>query len=283
VDKHNLVTNLPIVVTKFKEYMKTSSLSAICFGLIAFLSLSSCSKSEKSTANAKLQIGLTDDPDPSVKEVWVNIQQVELIMDGSGPIILTGTHPGLYNLLELANGRDTLLADAEIPSGNISQIRLILGENNYLVTAGGDHIALKTPSAQQSGLKVQIHQAVTGGILYRLTIDFNVAKSIVFAGNSGNVLLKPVLRILSFIPSGGDIRGVVTPASFPTFVYAINGIDTVATTVTNINGNFLIKDVPAANYVISFSPGDLSYQPFSTSSTVTLGQTSLIDTVKLHQ
>src|SRR5664279_3483480 len=264
--------------------MKTIQSLALALYLLAMLTLSACSKSEKnSSTNAKLQISLTDDPDPSVKEVWVDVQQIEVIMDGSGPIILSGTHPGLYNLLELANGRDTLLADAEIPPGNISQIRLILGDNNYLVTASGDHIALKTPSAQQSGLKVQVHQAVTGGILYRLTIDFNVAKSIVFAGNSGNVILKPVLRILSFIPSGGDISGVVTPATFPTFVYAINGTDTVATTVTNINGNFLIKDIPAGNYVVSFNPGDFSYQPYSTSSTVTLGQIALIDTVKLHQ
>lgn len=263
--------------------MKKMHILAIAVGLLAIISFSACSKNEKNnTSNAKLQIGLTDDPDPSVREVWVDIQQIEVIMDGSGPIILTGTHPGLYNLLELANGRDTLLADTEIPAGNISQIRLILGENNFLVTANGDHIALKTPSAQQSGLKVQVHQAVAGGILYRLTIDFNVAKSIVFAGNSGNVILKPVLRILSFIPSGGDIHGVVTPAGFPTFVFAINGTDTVATTVTNINGNFLIKDVPAGNYAVWFSPSDLSYQPFSTFATVALGQIALIDTVKLH-
>src|SRR5664279_133690 len=147
--------------------MKTIHHLALALGLLAIISLSSCSKNERNnTSNAKLQIGLTDDPDPSVKEVWVDIQQIEVIMDGSGPIILSGTHPGVYNLLELANGRDTLLADAEIPPGNISQIRLILGDNNYLVTASGEHIALKTPSAQQSGLKVQVHQAVTGGILY---------------------------------------------------------------------------------------------------------------------
>ena len=247
------------------------------------ISFSSCSKNEKSTSNAKLQIGLTDDPDPTVKEVWVDVQQIEIIRDGSGPIILAGTHPGLYNLLELANGRDTLLADAEIPPGNISQIRLILGDNNYLVTESGEHIVLKTPSAQQSGLKVQVHQAVTGGILYRLTLDFNVAKSIVFAGNSSNVILKPVLRVLSFIPSGGDISGVVTPANFPTFVFAVNGTDTVATTATNVNGNFLIKDVPSGDYVLTFNPGDYSYRAFSINTTVTLGQISLIDTVKLHQ
>jgi hypothetical protein len=253
----------------------------LCIATIACLS--ACSKTEKNnTAKAKLQISLTDDPDPSIQEVWIDVQQIEVLMDGSGPVILNGSHPGLYNLLDLANGKDTLLADAELPPGNISQIRLILGDNNFLVTRNGDQIALKTPSEQQSGLKVQVHQEITGGILYHLTIDFNVAKSIVFAGNSGNVILKPVLRILSFVPSGGDISGIVVPAGFPTFVYAIMGADTVSTTVTNSHGNFLIKDVPAGQYTLLFNPGDTSYVPFSTSFLVTLGQVSVVDTVKLH-
>jgi hypothetical protein len=31
-------------------------------------------------------------------------------------------HPGLYNLMVLPNGWDTILADAGIPQGSISQI-----------------------------------------------------------------------------------------------------------------------------------------------------------------
>ena len=65
----------------------------------------------------------------------------------------------------------------------------------------GEKIALKTPSGQESGLKVQVHQEVTGGILYRLTLDFDAGRSIVKAGNSGKYLLKPVLRIFSLVPS----------------------------------------------------------------------------------
>ncbi len=246
-----------------------------------------CSKNQKSADNnntTRLQIGLTDSPDPSVKEVWVDINQIEIIMgDSSHPLILNGSHPGLYNLLSLTNGKDTILADATIPAGTISQIRLILGDNNYIITTTGEKIALKTPSAQESGLKVQIHQDVTGGILYRLTLDFDVARSIVFAGNSGQVLLKPVLRILSFMPSGGDIEGVVTPDSVLTFVYAIQGTDTVATTSTDItNGDFLIKDVPAGNYTVTFIPSDTSYKSVFLNSTVVLGQITMLDTVKLQ-
>jgi hypothetical protein len=265
--------------------MKTKLLVlGFAFGVI--ISFSSCSKNQKSTSNnsGRLQIGLTDSPDPSVKEVWVDVVQIEIIMgDSSQPLILNGSHPGLYNLLALTNGKDTLLADATIPTGTISQIRLVLGDNNYIVTATGEKIALKTPSAQESGLKVQIHQDVAGGILYRLTLDFDVARSIVFAGNSGQVLLKPVLRILSFLPSGGDIQGVVVPDSVRTFVFAIQGTDTVASTSTDItNGDFLIKDIPAGNYTVSLVPSDTTYKSVIVNSSVSLGQITLLDTVKLQ-
>lgn len=257
----------------------------VAFAVLSLFIFSSCSKNQKSDGSSvRLQVALTDSPDPSVKEVWVDIRQIEILMnDTTHPLILDGSHPGLYNLLDLTSGKDTLLADATIPAGKISQIRLILGDNNFLVTLAGDKMALKTPSAQQSGLKVQIHQEVLGGILYRLTLDFDAARSIVFAGNSGQVLLKPVLRILSFQPSGGDIKGVVVPDSVLTFVYAIQGPDTIASTSTNVtNGNFLIKDVPAGNYSVSFVPSDTTYKSTFTNASVSLGQTTLLDTVRLQ-
>jgi hypothetical protein len=264
--------------------MKTK-LIILGFAVISSLFFISCSKNQKSTTNtSQLQVRLTDRPNTAVKEVWVEVNQIEILMgDSSKPLILEGSHPGMYNLLDLTNGKDTLLADATIPSGTISQIRLILGDNNYIITKEGEKIPLKTPSGQESGLKVQIHEDVAGGILYRITLDFDAGRSIVFAGNSGQVLLKPVLRIFSFIPSGGNISGVVVPDSVLTFVYAIQGADTVASTSTDINsGDFLIKDIPAGNYSISFVPSDTTYQSVLINSAVTLGQVTLLDTVRLQ-
>jgi len=265
--------------------MKKSKLFSIAFSLGAILLFGSCSKNEKNTGNSsQLQIRLTDGPDPSVKAVWVDIQQIEILMDDSSkPLILNGSHPGLYNLLDFSDGKDTLLADATIPPGTINQIRLILGDNNYIITQHDIKIPLKTPSAQESGLKVQIHQVVNGGILYSLTVDFDAVKSIVKAGNSGNYLLKPVLRILSLVPSGGDIFGVVTPDSAKTFVFAIQGIDTIASTSTDTsNGKFLFKDIPAGNYSIFFLPSDSSLKETSLNTVVALGEITNVDTIRLQ-
>jgi hypothetical protein len=266
--------------------MKKCRLFFILFSIGTIFFFGSCSKNDKSssTTSGRLQVVLTDGPDPSVKEVWVDIQQIEILMsDTTHPLILNGSHPGVYNLLDFSDGKDTLLADATIPPGTISQIRLILGDNNYIITNDGAKIPMKTPSAQESGLKVQVHQEVSGGILYRLTLDFDAGKSIVKAGNSGNYLLKPVLRIISLIPSGGDIFGVVMPDSPKTFVFAIQGLDTIASTSTDTtNGKFLFKDIPAGNYSLYFLPSDTTLKQASINTVVALGQITNVDTIRLQ-
>jgi len=266
-----------------KYILKKGSL-LISLVVLVILVMVSCQKNGKNTSDqSRLQVRLIDNPSSDIKEVWVDIKQVEIIeSDSSNPITLDGMHPGVYNLLELTGGKDTLLADATIPNGSISQIRLLLGDNNYIVTSSGEKINLTTPSGQQSGLKVQIHQDVQGGILYRLTLDFDVARSIVVAGNSGNYILKPVLRVISFAPSGGDIQGVVEPDSVLTSVIALNGPDTVATTSTNTTGNYFLKDIPAGDYSLSFVPGDTTFKTTQKNATVVLGQTTVVDTVQLE-
>ena len=268
--------------------MKKTILRLSLLAAVAIILISSCSKNQKSSGSntASLQVRLTDGPDANVSEVWVDIQQIEIIMsDTSHPLILDGTHPGEYNLLAFSDGKDTLLADATIPAGSISQIRLILGDNNYIITKDGQKIPLKTPSGQESGLKVQVHQVVTGGILYRLTLDFDAGRSIIKAGNSGKYLLKPVLRILSLVPSGGDIQGVVIPDSVRTTIFAIQGPDTIASAFTDTtSGRYLFKDLPAGSYSLSFIPSDTTFViPPALPATVALGQITNVDTVKLHQ
>ena len=41
--------------------------------------------------------------------------------------------PGVYDLLTLRNGTDTLLASGTIPEGKIKRIKITLGTNNSLV------------------------------------------------------------------------------------------------------------------------------------------------------
>jgi hypothetical protein len=162
----------------------------------------------------------------------------------------------------------------------VEQIRLILGTENFVQLKGqANRIKLETPSAQQSGLKLNIHQDINSGVLYKLLLDFDVAKSIHQTGN-GKYMLKPTIRtILDAI--GGSIKGYVRPIDFQTSVLAIQGSDTVASTYTD-SGNYLIKGLGAGTYDLHFIPTDTSYQKqIKPLVGVTVGNTTIVDTVTL--
>jgi len=261
--------------------MRSNFLSSLFLCSLLALSLFSCSEKD-SGEKAKLEVRLTDDP-AAFDAVFIDIKDVQInVTDDAdkGWQSLPGIHAGIYNLLDLVNDKDTLLVNADIPSGKLHQIRLVLGSNNSIV-ANGITIPLETPSAQQSGLKLNVQQTVTGGILYTMVLDFDAARSVVSTGN-GKFILKPVIRtVLNAV--GGSIKGAVTPKTVLTAVYAINGIDTM-TTFTDLNGAYLIKGVPAATYTMKYWPTDTTYKSqVKTGVVVTTGNVTIVDTIRLQK
>lgn len=244
-----------------------------------------CKKDSASDGTARLQVYLTDDPG-DYEAVYIDVKDVQINVTGddvNGWQSLQGVNAGTYDLLKLVNDEDTILADAEIPSGRLHQIRLVLGTENYVkIKNTTDLIKLETPSAQQSGLKLNIQYEVTNDRLYMIVLDFDVAKSIVYTGNS-KYILKPTIRaILNAV--GGTIKGVVMPKDFQTVVYAVQGVDTVATTFTGLTGGYIIKGLPAGTYDIFYRPTNNTYQDsLRTGISVMFNTTTKIDTTFLHQ
>jgi len=264
--------------------MKTYTLFAAVLLTFVFSGfLVSCSKHENaSSEKAKLEVYLTDSP-ADYDHVFIDVRDVQINLgtDTSGGWqSLSTVKAGSYDLLRLVNDKDTLLGNSDIGTGTLQQMRLVLGPNNYVVVKG-QNIPLETPSAQQSGLKLNVHQMITSGILYTITLDFDAGKSIVKTGNN-KYILKPVIRTV-FNAVGGSIKGFVLPDSVTTAVYALQGSDTVATTFTASNGGYLIKGVAAGSYNLTFVPGDTSFTAQSkTAIAVTNGNVTMVDTVHLH-
>ncbi|HLF46601.1 MAG TPA: DUF4382 domain-containing protein [Chitinophagaceae bacterium] len=241
------------------------------------------SGSEKN--KARLQVYLTDAPG-DFEAVYIDVKDVKINVTGdsvNGWQSLAGVNAGVYDLLTLINDNDTLLADAEIPSGKIHQLRLVLGTENFVKVEGTTQlIKLETPSAQQSGLKLNIQQDVENGILYTLLLDFDVSKSIHKTGNN-KYMLKPVIRTV-LQAAGGSIKGVVMPNSFQTAVYAVQGPDTIASTFTGTNGGYLIKGLAAGSYNLHYDPSDLSYMDSIRNNIVVItNKVTIVDTTVLHQ
>jgi len=260
-------------------------ISALILPLITITVLNSCKKTNNSEGSARLQVFLTDDPG-DYEAVYIDVKDVQINVtnDTSGGWqSLQGVHAGVYDLLKLVNDDDTLLADANIPSGRIHQLRLVLGTENYVKVQGTTAlIKLETPSAQQSGLKLNIQMDVQDGILYTILLDFDVSKSIVKTGNA-KYLLKPTIRtVLNAV--GGSVKGIVMPKDFQSKVCAVQGIDTIACTYTDATGGYLFRGLPAGAYDFYYNPSNITYKDsLRTGISIQFNTIKTIDTTFLHQ
>src|SRR5678815_459008 len=272
--------------TTKKQNMRTRLiLSVLILSLVSLTVLNSCQKNAASNGNARLQVYLTDAPG-DYEAVYIDVKDVQINVTGdtaNGWQSLDKVKAAPYDLLKLVNDDDTLLTDSNIPSGRLHQLRLVLGTENYVKIEGTSQlIKLETPSAQQSGLKLNIQQDVQDGILYTITLDFDVAKSIVKTGNS-KYILKPTIRTI-LNAAGGSIKGVVMPKTFQSAVYAVQGVDTVASTFTDSDGGYLLRGLAAGTYGVFYKPSDITYKDsLRTNINVLVNTITKIDTTFLHQ
>lgn len=221
--------------------------------LLSITILLACNEDDKGVTNPTLEVRLTDAPG-NYEEVNIDIQDVLINRTSnstSGWESIGLDQTGVYNLLEFTNGLDTLLGSISLPPGTISQLRLVLGPLNT-VKVDGKTLELQTPSAQQSGLKLNINETLEEGITYKLILDFDVARSIVARGND-SYSLKPVIRTFVEATSGA-VNGNVIPLESKPAIFAIEGTDTVGTTLADSLGYFKLRGLESGVYTISFSP-----------------------------
>ncbi|MFD1094635.1 DUF4382 domain-containing protein [Salegentibacter chungangensis] len=248
-----------------KKSLKNFSLKSLLLLAVVAVGMVSCSDDEnnpESEGKANLRVSMTDAPgdyDAVFVEVVDVMIQTDAAVEGAegegegaeeGWVSVGDVQTGVYDLLELTGGVSQVLADTEVPAGYVSQIRLVLGTDNYVVIDGEEE-PLSTPSAQQSGLKLQLNQELEAGENYSFLLDFDVDKSVVTTGNGGKSL-KPVIR-LSAEADAGMIVGAVHPTEFRSLVTAKNATTTISA-YTDANGEFALKGVPAGTYQVSVTP-----------------------------
>jgi hypothetical protein len=255
-----------------RNYMKKT----VIFMFIIAAVLYSCNDDNLNTGETRLTFRLTDAP-ALYDEVNIDIIGASAIINDS--TIELDVNAGVYNLLDFTNGKDTVIVDQEIPSGELSQIRLILGYNNTIVTDGNTY-DLKTPSAQQSGLKLSVHNSFVQGAGYEYIIDFDAARSVVKTGN-GKYILKPVIRVFTKAVSGA-LEGVVSPAKAKPLVYAISSqLDSLSAFADTVSGKFVFRGLTAGTYKVSVLPQNPYSDTLIKNIVVNTGLVTKMDTIRL--
>ncbi|TDD98437.1 DUF4382 domain-containing protein [Flavobacterium cellulosilyticum] len=248
-------------------------LSIFMVGLI----MNSCSSNDSANSTYPVAIKMTDAPGP-YSAVFVDLQGVEVTGSGGATVALN-VKKGIYNLLDLTNGVSTIIATDTLEMATVEQIRLILGSNNSVIVNNMSY-PLSTPSADQTGLKLQVHETLQQGILYSILLDFDANKSIIQLGNGG-YKLKPVIRTIQTAISG-SIKGKISPVGLAV-VSVVNVVNPTLSFSTNVNaeGGFTVMGVTPGTYEVTITPVSPLLPVVKTNIVVSAGITTDIGTTIL--
>jgi hypothetical protein len=260
------------------------------------LTIANCGGGSSESGTGTLSLSLKDAPvQDTFQAVYVTISTVEVQKENSTEWTTVASPNATYNLLNLVNGVMESLGVEELSSGHYTQIRLFLGTSpdntknilsndhpfpNYVIDGNGDALELKVPSGYQSGIKLVSGFDIETGLTRDLVLDFDACRSIVTAGNSGNILLKPTIKVIGTV-NNPIVMGVISEAGGIT---AIEGVSVTAQiynpaaidpedkvtisagTITDASGTYkLIPDAAGSYNILAYRDGYFpEYLPLTT-------------------
>ena len=272
-----------------RKFCYLAAVVVFVFGIQSCNTDDSVQEPSLSSNTSRIQLKLVDAPGDylEVNVVIIDIQyNSSEDEEGWKSFEPTEGYPIEVDLTELVAGNSLVLADEIIPSGMMKQIRLVLADegNTIVIDEGeGDEVVpsqpidLKTPSAQQSGLKLKLEEVLEAGFSYTFILDWDVQKSIVKAGNSGKYNLKPVINVIAEVNSGsltGNVVGKLDvndeePVPFEGIMVEAFSTDELsiskATTYTDANGDFLFQGLAEGDYILKIMK--TGYQDYMTPTT----------------
>ena len=215
-------------------------------------------------AQGTLRMAITDAPSCGYDAVNITIEKVRVHQNASAAegdagwseIVLSPARR--IDLLTLSNGVLQDLGQTSLPAGKYTQLRLVLAANgtaspppNSVVPTGEAETALTTPSAQQSGIKLNTDIDVASDQVADFVLDFDACKSVVKRGNSGQYNLKPVISVIPRLSDAGmRVVGYVDAsiAASTTLVSLQSSGVPVKATAPDASGQFVLYPVPAGTY-----------------------------------
>jgi len=176
----------------------SSSKLALLAALVVVVLATACSQVDDPVAgngDAAVRIFLTDAPSDYIGAAEVTISSVRLVPDDddTGFVELLGADetPMTFDLIELQDGVNALLAEKLVPAGTYSQLRLIVADatvtliDGYTFDDGTVTQTLFVPSGAETGIKVKTNGVIEAeeGLVTVMVIDFDVDHSFVINGD----------------------------------------------------------------------------------------------------
>lgn len=287
--------------------------------LFAIVTMFSCQKEKDASqpvpeGQQRVRIRLSDNP-VSFDAVNVDIQRVEVLVipdscrnvnsdddddddddgrgchydrdkdhDGDNDCAVWDTldiRAGVYNLLDLTNGADTLLASGYTIAGKIKKIRLTIGSENSVVIDSVSYPLSPWSDFNRVTIKVRgedIDEISSSDL--QLWLDFDAGRSIVRIRDN-HFVIKPFLRI--WLPAQtASIKGKVIPAEADAVVSAIADGDTLVA-IPHDDGWFKIRGLKGSTADVFINATANGYRDTTIAGVALVkGEDTDIGTIELH-
>ena len=242
-----------------KKTVKILSVTLILLSALFY----SCKKEDSTGSGVNsphhVSVFLTDHATPIFDSVFIQILAIDVKTENSvtGEEAWVSVHitPGIYNILRLRNGLDTLFATGSLPNAGIRKLRLTLGTQNSVMKNNQSFPLQLHDEDRQVTVDIDESEFEINNDQILFWIDFDAARSIQVdnsgQGNNNGFRLKAHLNIFTKHKSG-SLEGRVLPQSADALVMAINGTDTTMAVPDDDDGEFKIMGLHAGTYRVFY-------------------------------
>jgi hypothetical protein len=228
----------------------------------------SCATEDLNRSNGLVNVFIIGSPG-EFDEIWLEILGAEVKTTGGRgtdntiPVFLPNTQTDKrVNVGALTASSQFLVGRGEFSEGNILEIKLLLGDDNFIIV-GNQRIPLLFNSEQAKEPILLVNYAIRGGISHDIFLDFDAFSSFQISGGlEPMIALDPEIRPFLSLNTG-RASGSISPANQRVAIVTVDENDILWSTTSSQapSGNFSLRGLEAGKlyrtFILPFNPAYL--------------------------